>query len=63
MCQKMTKQLGCVLIFATSAFAADEVKSWLEGLEFKGFAFARYSGANGINDYWRCASEPSRCRT
>ncbi|WP_273214996.1 hypothetical protein [Helicobacter japonicus] len=47
----MKKQLGCILILATSVFAADEVKSWLEGLEFKGFAFARYSGANGVNGY------------
>ncbi|WP_289686710.1 hypothetical protein [Helicobacter japonicus] len=31
----MKKQLGCILILATSVFAADEVKSWLEGLELK----------------------------
>ncbi|WP_300743472.1 hypothetical protein [uncultured Helicobacter sp.] len=45
------KKIGFVLYLTTSAFAVDEVKSWFEGIQFKGFAFARYSGVNGANGY------------
>ncbi len=49
--RRKNKKIGFVLILTTSAFAVDEVKSWFEGIEFKGFAYARYSDVSGAQGY------------
>lgn len=47
----MKKQLMLLALSVLTLSAQDELKSWFEGLEFKGFAFARYSGVNGAEGY------------